>query len=239
MPIFRPFATHELNTFASSRRINDRVTRVLMQRRFIATFTIVATLAAVSAQTPAREQLARGRALWDQRLSKSAMAALETASRDRATAAEAHEALGRIYTFKGWQQEGVFPGWHDEPAYRQRAIAELKAALAADPKRASAQDALHTAEGFAAADRVDPAAPRAEIKELDAKLESFRTTPAAPLDNLLAAIDARTKAQADVAPYFTGAQILIDRLEYVRAIDLAERGATAGDRFVRENLSAY
>ena len=68
----------------------------------------------------AREQLARGKALWDQRLAKSAIAALEAAARDPATAAEAHEALGRIYTFKGWQQESVFPGWHDEPAFARR-----------------------------------------------------------------------------------------------------------------------
>ncbi len=72
---------------------------------------LAATLASVGvvAQTPARTQLARGKALWDQRLAKSAIAALEAAAEDPATAAEAHEALGRIYTFKGWQQESAFP----------------------------------------------------------------------------------------------------------------------------------
>jgi hypothetical protein len=40
-------------------------------------------------------------------------------------------------------------------------------------------------------------------------------------------------------PFFTGAQILIDRGEYDRAIALAERGAAASDRFIDENLSAY
>jgi len=60
-----------------------------------------ATTAGVLAQSPAREQLARGQALWDQRLAKSAIAALEVAARDPGTAAEAHEALGRIFTFKG------------------------------------------------------------------------------------------------------------------------------------------
>ena len=39
--------------------------------------------AATLAQSPAREQLARGIALWDQRLSKSAIAALEAAARNR------------------------------------------------------------------------------------------------------------------------------------------------------------
>ena len=66
--------------------------------------------ASLAAQSPAQEQLARGQALWDQRLAKSAIAALEAATRDKSTAAEAHEALGRIYTFKGWQADNVFPG---------------------------------------------------------------------------------------------------------------------------------
>src|SRR4029434_11182613 len=101
------------------------------------------------AQIGAQQQLERGIALWDQRLAKSAIAALEVAARDPKTAAAAHEALGRIYTFKGWQQESVFPGWHDEPGVRSKALAELKAALAADPSRAAAQEALRTAGGVA------------------------------------------------------------------------------------------
>ena len=133
----------------------------------------------------------------------------------------------------------MFPGWHDEPSFRERALSELKAAVAADSARASAQEALRTAEGFAAADKVDPAPPRPEIRALDAKLQSFQTTPTAPVADIVAAVEARAKAQADPAPFFTGAQILIDRGEYDRAIALAERGATASDRFIDENLSAY
>ena len=53
--------------------------------------------AAVFAQTSAREQLAIGHRLWNQRLATSAIAAFEAATLDRATAAEAHEAIGRIY----------------------------------------------------------------------------------------------------------------------------------------------
>src|SRR3954453_9539838 len=190
--------------------------------------------AAAVAQTPAREQLARGQSLWDQRLSKSAIAAFDAATRDAATAAEAHEALGRLYTFKGWQQEAVFPGWHDEPSFRARALSELKAAVAADPSRASAQEALRTAEGFAAAEKVDPAAPRADIRALDAKLQAAKT-PA----EIAAAVEARAKAQADPAPYFAGAQLLIDRGDYDGAIAMAARGATASDHFIDENISAY
>src|SRR5262245_51442647 len=100
-----------------------------MSRRIVLVLAVVAAAASLSAQSSSRDELARGCALWDQRLSKSAIAALEAVSRDRAAAAEAHEALGRIYTFKGWQQEAVFPGWHDEPSYRERALAELKAAV--------------------------------------------------------------------------------------------------------------
>jgi hypothetical protein len=217
-----------------------------MTRRFAIAAAAVLTSAAALAQSPARQQLERGISLWDQRLSKSAIAALEIAARDAATAAEAHEALGRIYMFKGWQQENAFPGWHDEPAMRARAIRELKAAVAADPSRASAQEALRIAEGFAAAESVDPAPPRPEIKALDAKLQALAagsdpdsaSVPVRAAD-IIAAVDARAKAQADPAPYFAGAQILIDHRDYDRAIGLARRGATVSDRFIGENLSAY
>jgi tetratricopeptide (TPR) repeat protein len=221
---------------------------VTQHHTFVLAAAVFVTVAGASAQTPAREALARGQSLWDQRLATSAIASLEAAARDRSTAAEAHETLGRLYTFKGWQQDNVFPGWHDEPSVRERAIAELKAALAADPGRASALEALRTAEGFAAADKVDPAPPRQEIRALDAKLQSFQAAsgiaPADPKsapdsDSIIAAVEARANAQADPSPYFTGAQLLIDRGDYDRAIALAERGATVSDRFIDENLSAY
>ena len=195
---------------------------------------VVMTIAGLFAQSSPREDLARGQKFWDQRLARSAIAALESAARDRATAAEAHEALGRLYTFKGWQQENVFPGWHDEPSLRAKALAELRASVAADPARASAHDALRTAEAFDAAESVDPAPPRPEIRALDAKIAS-----AANVTDLLAAIEQRAAAQADPSPFFAGAQSLIDRGEYDRAMAMAERGGTASDRFIDENLSAY
>jgi hypothetical protein len=190
--------------------------------------------AAALAQTPAREQLARGEALWDQRLANSAIAALEAAAKDPSTAAEAHEALGRLYTFKGWLADNVYPGWHDEPSLREKALAELRAAVSADPNRASAKDALRTAEEYAAADSVDPAAPRPEIRALDQTLQA-----ASNVDAILSAAAARAKAQADPAPYFTGAQMLIDKGAYAQAIEMANQGAAASDRFITENLSAY
>jgi tetratricopeptide (TPR) repeat protein len=205
-----------------------------MHRSGLTTAVIVLAAAGATAQSGAREQLARGQAFWDQRLAKTAIAALTVAASDPATAAEAHEALGRIYTFKGWQEESVFPGWHDEPSFREKALAELRAAVAADPNRASAREALGVAEGFAAAEAVDPAPPRPEIRALDAKL-----TQAATVADVIAAVELRAKAQADPAPYFTGAQVLIDRGAYREAIALAERGAAVSDRFIDENLSAY
>jgi tetratricopeptide (TPR) repeat protein len=206
-----------------------------MKQTLVTTASVVAVAAAAAlAQTAAREQLARGQALWDQRLAKSATAALEAAVEDPATASEAHEALGRMYTFRGWQADNVYPGWHDEPSLREKALAELRAAVAADPNRPSARDALRVAEGFAAADSVDPAPPRPEVRALDAKLQTAST-----VDEILAAVDARARAQADPAPYFTGAQMLIDRGAYAQAIAIAGRGAAASDRFIEENLSAY
>jgi len=209
-----------------------------MRRTFVVVGVVALTAASAFAQTP-RQQLARGQALWDQRLAKSAIAALEIAARDKATAAEAHEALGRLYTYKGWLQDNVMPGWHDEPSLRAKAIAELKASIAADPTRASAQEALRTAEGYAAADAVDPAPPRPEIRALDQRLQSYQTKTDAPIAEILDALDARAKAQADPAPYFVAAQILIDRGEYDRAITIAAQGAAASDKFIDENLSAY
>ena len=205
-----------------------------MRRASVIVATILLAGAGAFAQSAAREQLTRGQRLWDQRLAKSATVALEAAAKDPSTAAEAHEALGRMYTFRGWQADNVYPGWHDEPSLREKALAELRAAVAADPNRASAREALRLAEGFAAAESVDPAPPRPEIRALDAKLQA-----AASVADIVAAVDARANAQADPAPYFTGAQMLTERGDYVQAIAMAERGAAASDRFIDENLSAY
>jgi tetratricopeptide (TPR) repeat protein len=217
----------------------DHVVRLLqredqMQRLSAIVTVLLAVAGTAAAQSSPREDLARGLKFWDQRLAKSAIAALESAARDRSTAAEAHEALGRLYTFKGWQQENVFPGWHDEPSFRAKALTELRAAVAADPGRASALEALRLAEGFDVAESVDPAPPRPEIRTLDAKIATAGSVP-----ELLEAIAQRAAAQADPTPFFVGAQALIDRGEYDRAIAIAERGAAVSDRFIDENLSAY
>jgi len=235
--------THETH----ERDFRRRGFRVFRAFRGLVFGLMLGAMTTLAAQSNSGEQLAppalslsKGHELWRQRLSKSALAAFEAAARDRATAAEAHEAIGRIYMFKGWQQEGVFPGWHDEPEYRGRAIAALEASLAADPTRASAREALKQAQVFAASPGVvPPAPPSAEAAALDAKIESFAGTAAVSNAEFDATIDARTRLQADSGPYFTAAQIMLDRRDYARAADLAQRGAAAAERFIAENESAY
>jgi len=207
------------------------------------TFLVLAAAAVASAigfaqSSSARQQLARGREAWNQRLTKTAIEALQEATRDPATAAEAHELLGIIYAFKGWQQDNVFPGFHDEPAYREKALAELQASLKADPNRFTARQAQIVAEGFAAADRVDPMLRRPATTLLDVQIERGRS-PDVPIGELIGTLDARFKAQADPAPYFAGAQVLIDRGYYDNAITIAEHGVPVAERFIQENLSAF
>ena len=212
-----------------------------MKRLAVTALLALGFAGALLAQSQAERSLAHGKAMWDQRLAKSAIASLELATKDESTAAEAHENLGRIYTFKGWQQDNVFPGWHDEPADRAKAIAELKASLALDPNRASAQEALKTAEGFAAADKVDPAPPRPEIRALDQRIANFSAErgPKADAGEFLALVNERIRAQADPAPYFAGAQIAIEHGQYKEGVRLAEQGVDAANRFIDENFSAY
>ncbi len=216
--------------------------RIAAMRRALTTALFVALAAAAGlAQSAGERSLAHGKAMWDQRLAKSAVASLEAAARDMRTAADAHEMIGRIYTFQGWQQDNVFPGWHDEPAKRAHAIAELKKSLAIDPNRASAQDALKTAEAFAAAGKVDPAPARPEVKELDQRIANFSAEhpPKVDAGEFFALINQRINAQADPAPYFTGAQVAIEHGQYKQGVTLAEQGVDAANRFIDENLPAY
>ena len=71
---------------------------------------------------------AKGRIYWRLLRTASAEQALLIAAKSPAYAAEAQYWLGRIYFFKGWQAENAFPGWHEEVAYRPRALAAFTAA---------------------------------------------------------------------------------------------------------------
>jgi tetratricopeptide (TPR) repeat protein len=110
-----PSAARALALTASARHDSGRAIEVLD-----------AALAAEPSNGPLLA--ARGRAFWEIRRSKSAIDSLERASKDASSAAEAQYWLGRIYHFKGWQAEGAFPGWHDEPQYREAARAAFRAA---------------------------------------------------------------------------------------------------------------
>ena len=211
----------------------------MMSIRVSAIAVLLLGTAAAYPQTDAAGQLALAHRLWEQRLSKSAIAAFQAATRDRATAAEAWEGLGRIYMFKGWQQEGVFPGWHDETEYRDKAIAAFEAALTADPARASAAEGLKQARAFVSSPGVvPPAARRPEVTKLDAALDAWRKSNR-PVAELEALFDQRTRLQADPAPYFAVAQMLVERREFARATDLANRGENVASRFIDENEGAY
>src|SRR4029078_3017544 len=76
---------------------------------------------------------AKGRIYWRLWRTATAEQALIAASKSPAYKAEAQYWLGRIYFFKGYQAENAFPGWHEEVAYRPRAVAAFTAARDAKP----------------------------------------------------------------------------------------------------------
>jgi hypothetical protein len=74
----------------------------------------------------------------------------------------------------------------------------------------------------------------------DAMLAAYQATPMAPVAEVVAAIDARTKLCDDPGPRLAGASLLISRkAELDKAIALAEASVPAADTFINENLSSY
>jgi len=145
---------------------------------------------------------------------RSAEQALISATKNPATAAEAHYWLGRIYDFKGNKAEGAFPGFHEEVAYRPRAEAEFKAAGTPKPEW------VLEANGF-----------ENSLKQADAAIAKLQDRDA---------IEYRIKLRPDPAAYITAANLLLARnadLPFV--LRLAADGKIAGERFIRENESSY
>lgn len=113
----------------------------------------------------------KGNILWSMYRSKSAIAAYSQAVSDTNAAARAHYGLGRIYFFKGWQSEGAFPGWHEEPESRDAAVAAFRMSIAADPQFADPHMALgdallmsgQPAEALAAFDKALQLSPNASM----------------------------------------------------------------------------
>ncbi len=93
----------------------------------------VALAAAVAVAQPAvdsgRQALQEGDRLWRLKRTRSALEAFEKAAESKDHAAAAHQRIGRIYFFKGWEAEGAFPGWHEQVAFRPKALKAFDEAL--------------------------------------------------------------------------------------------------------------
>ena len=203
-------------------------------RHFLAAILVLPILAAshVQADRPTGEQANRetrsqtaldnGKADWFAMRTKSAEQQLIAATKNSATAAEAHYWLGRIYGFKG-KAEGAFPGFHEQVAYRPRAEAEFKAAGTPRPEWIAEADAFENA-----------------LKAADAAIAKLQADPQSSPAAIRSAIDARIKLRPDPMSYTAGANLLLSRnAELPFVLQLATDGKTAGDTFIRENEDSY
>ena len=176
----------------------------------------------VAAQNSAADLLVKAKADWFAMRTKSAEQKLLAATKNPATAAEAHFWLGRIYDFKGNKAEGAFPGFHEEVNYRPRAEIEFK--LAGTPKP----------EWIAESDAHDNA-----LKAADALIAKLQQSTA-PLAELRVAIQKRLALRPDPMSYVAGANALLARNgELPFVLRIAAEGRVAGDRFIWENESSY
>jgi hypothetical protein len=191
-------------------------------KHLLAAILVLPILAASHVQARQQAGLEQARADWFAMRSKSAEQKLIAATKNPATAAEAHYWLGQIYDFKG-KAEGAYPGFHEDISYRPRAEAEFKAAGPAKP------------EWIAAAAKFE-----SDLKAADAAIAALRDNPGAPADDIRKAVEARIALRPDPMAYSTGANLLLARkadLPFV--LRLAAEGKTAGDQFIRENESSY
>lgn len=153
---------------------------------------------------------------------KTAEQELIAATKSPDTAAEAHYWLGRIYEFKG-TNEGAFPGFHEEVAFRARAAEEFKAAGTPKPEWIAEREKFES-----------------DLKAADAAIAKLQSDPASPADALRAAIEARIKLRPDPMSYSSGANIMLPRIgDLPFVLQLAADGTAAGEQFIRENESSY
>lgn len=202
-----------------------------MIRRFLAAVLVLPILAASHVQAgqqaarPSGSQaiLEQAKADWFAMRTRTAERGLIAATKNPATAAEAHYWLGRIYDFKGNKAEGAFPGFHEEVSYRARAEAEFKAAGAARPEWIAQGDAFDSA-----------------LKNADAALAKLQADPNATATAIRTAIESRLKLRPDPMTYSAGANLLLSRkADLAFVLRLAADGKPAGERFIRENESSY
>ena len=153
---------------------------------------------------------------------KSAEQKLLAATKNPATAAEAHFWLGRIYDFKGNKAEGAFPGFHEEVNFRPRAEIEFKAAGTPKPEWIAEADAHENA-----------------VKAADAAIAKLQQATA-PIAELRAAIQKRLALRPDPMTYIAGTNALLARTaDLPLVLRLAAEGRVVGDRFIWENESSY
>lgn len=206
---------------------------------------------------------AKGQIYWRLLRTKSAEQALIAAAATPAYAAEAQYWLGRIYFFKGYQAENVFPGWHEEVSYRPRALKAFTAARDAKPTwylphvglgdiaKAEGRESDAQAENSRATQLGMPIAvsdPEATwtpitaddwVKVADLVIAKLQAENA-PIADLRAAIEARIALRPDPMSYAVGANLLLARrAELAYVARLAVDGRAAGEQLVRENLSSY
>lgn len=79
------------------------------------------------------QAIQEGDGLWRLKRTRSALEAFGRAAQSTEHASEAHQRMARIYFFKGWEAEGAFPGWHEEVAFRQKALSAFNEAARHGP----------------------------------------------------------------------------------------------------------
>jgi hypothetical protein len=166
--------------------------------------------------------LNQGKADWFAMRTTSAEQKLIAATKNPATAAEAHYWLAQIYDFKGNKAEGAFPGFHEEVSYRPRALAELKAAGTPKPEWV-----------------VERAVFDKMLSDADAAIARLQATNA-PSHELRAAIQRRLALRPDPVAYISSANLLLARKAELPFIQvLAKEGLIDSHHFIHENESSY
>ena len=116
-----------------------------LARSLRAGLSLVVVVASAAAAQPlgeaSRSALAEGERLWRVKQTRSALAAFERVTKAPGSAAQAlaYARIGRIYLFKGAESEGAFPGWHEQVAFKEKALQAFDEALKRTPSLEAAR----------------------------------------------------------------------------------------------------
>lgn len=96
---------------------------------------LAAGLVAQPAGDAGKQAVAEGDRLWRLKQTRSALAAYEKVAAGKSAEAQAlaYARIGRIYLFKGAESEGAFPGWHEQVAFKEKALRAFDEALKRAP----------------------------------------------------------------------------------------------------------